>query len=436
MSRSLLESLKARELVHDVSHFDELNALLSKESISFYCGFDPTADSLHVGSLLPLTIMRRLQRAGHKPYALVGNATGMIGDPSGKSQERKLISQETLEKNVIGLEKQIGRFLDSDGPSGFTLVKNHDWLGELSLVNFLRDVGKYVSVNSMLAKESVKARLEQREQGISYTEFSYMLLQAYDFYYLNKRYGISLQIGGSDQWGNIVAGIDLIRRFASNPNDQGQDACRAFGLTCPLLTTAQGKKFGKTESGNIWLDPERTSPFRFHQFWLNAGDEDAIRFLAIFTDIELSQISELKEVTLAQPEKREAQKRLADEITALVHGQREVELAKQAAHVLFGGSLEGLSSATLMDIFCEVPSSQMSIARLEQGISAAELAEFAGLASSKSQARKLIEQGGFYINGERPGRFDEVIKIENCIDGELLVMRAGKKNYHLISVDK
>ena len=417
---SVLEKFKQRNIVHDISHEEELEKLLAHSSVSFYCGFDPTADSLHVGSMLPLIIMRRLQQAGHKPIAVIGSATGMIGDPSGKSEERKLLSEDSIQSNIKGIEKQIKLFLGND----FLLKRNDEWLKELSFVDFLRDIGKHFSVNAMMIKDSVKARLENREQGISFTEFSYMLLQAYDFYWLNKNHNCQLQIGGSDQWGNITAGLELIRK-----KKESEDA-QAFGFTFPLLTTSSGTKFGKTEEGAVWLDANKTSPYKFYQYWLNTADADVIRYLELFTEVDDKELDSLTTAVKNQPQHREAQKKLASELTILVHGQKETDAAIQASSVLFGGSLENIDSKTLSDIFSDVP----SVSITKQDINIIDLLITSGLAKSKSEARRSIEAGGIYVNNERCNDLDTNITSKHFIDQQVLVLRSGKKNYRLVKI--
>lgn len=396
--------------------------------MTFYCGFDPTADSLHVGSMLPLLVMARLQKAGHRPIAVVGSGTGMIGDPSGKSQERKLLSDEEIVHNVAGIERQIGLFLDSTGSNRFEILRNDTWLREMNCIEFLRDVGKHFSVNAMMIKDSVKTRLSDREQGISYTEFSYMLLQAYDFYWLYRNRGCLLQIGGSDQWGNITAGIDLIRRKEQSGTSP------AYGLTIPLLTTAGGTKFGKTEQGNVWLDPSRTSPYRFYQYWLNTQDEDVLRFLRLFTDLPEEELSSLETSLREHPEKREAQGRLAELLTAIVHGETELANAKRAAQVLFGGSLRDVPAATLRDIFAEVPSVELPSSRLSSGLTIAELLQSVGAAQSKGEAKRLTEGGGIYLNGVRVSDALTPVTAEQALAEGLFVIRVGKKKYYLAAL--
>lgn len=430
MSDSFIKRLRERELIHDVSHEEELEKKLQSGCVPFYCGFDPTADSLHVGSMLPLTMMRRLQRLGHKPILVLGSGTGMIGDPSGKSEERTLLGDEQIAHNLDGIEAQARKFFSFEGTNAALVVRNDEWLRKIDLITFLRDVGKHFSVNAMMAKDSVRARLEDRDQGISYTEFSYMLLQAYDFYWLYRQHGCLLQIGGSDQWGNITAGIDFIRRKTGN--DKGQ----AFGLTFPLVTTASGTKFGKTEQGTVWLDPKRTSPYRFYQYWLNTADADVVHFLRMFTDLDDEQLAQLEEQTQQDPGKREAQKRLAEEMCSLVHGEAETRRAENASKVLFGGKLTDVDDAALSDIFSDVPSTEINESELSAGISIVELLKSSGLAKSNGEARRTIEGGGVYLNNERVSDAAFSVTTDCLATESMLVLRSGKKKYHLIKIKK
>lgn len=426
---TLLETLRARGCLQDASHYEELNKLLEQSSLSFYCGFDPTADSLHVGSMLPLILMRRLQEKGHTPIVVLGAATGMIGDPSGKSEERKFLSASEIAKNILGIEAQIKKFLSASGKNAFQIKRNDEWLNKLSFLDFLRDVGKHSSVNQMLAKDSVKARLENREQGISYTEFSYMLLQAYDFFWLNEHLGCRLQVGGSDQWGNITAGLDLIRR--KNPAGHAP----AYGMTFPLLMTSSGTKFGKTEQGAVWLDAKKTSPYQFYQYWMNTADADVIRYLLLFTSVDGEELRGL-ETSLAQnPQAREAQQYLAAELTTLVHGKSETERAKQASKILFGESFENVDSKTLLDVFQDVPSTLLSATDLSASASLIDLLVRCGIASSKSDARRSLEGGGVYVNNEKIKETNFVVSKSHFVDGNVLVIRSGKKNYHLVKLN-
>ncbi len=424
MNASFVSDLEQRGLVHQVTA-PELRTLMGSEPLTAYIGFDPTAASLHVGSLLPALALARLQRAGHRPIALVGGGTGLIGDPSGKESERPMLTRERLAQNLAGLRSQLEKFLDFEGPRGAVLVDNADWLCSLNLIDFLRDVGKHFSVNAMVAKDSVRVRLESRDQGISFTEFSYSLLQAYDFQELYDRYGCRLQMGGSDQWGNIVAGADLIRR---------QRGALAFGLTMPLMTRADGKKFGKSEQGNVWLDPELTSPYELYQFWYNTEDSDVVRYLKSFTFMPLAEIEELARVAEAEPEKREAQRVLAGEVTRAVHGAAAVERAEHTAQVLFRGEdLASLSDQAVREAFAQAPSTALPRAALGTAEAAlpAVLAA-SGLAPSKAQARTAIAAGGVYLNNRRVADPGHVVGEADVLAGEFVILRRGKKSYHVL----
>jgi tyrosyl-tRNA synthetase len=419
----LFADLSWRGLVHQCTHPEQIGGWLAAEPRTLYAGFDPTSDSLHVGSLLPALMLRRFQRAGHRPIALVGGATGMIGDPSGKSEERPLLSVEELEQNVRGIERQLRRLLDFDAPRGAILVNNLAWMAEYSYLHFLRDVGKHVPLSVMLSKESVQARLA-RDSGISYTEFSYMLLQAYDFVVLHQRYGCQLQIGGSDQWGNITAGIDLARRM---------HGVQLFGLTCPLLLKSDGSKMGKTERGAIYLAPEKTSPYAFYQYWINVADDDAGRCLRMLTELPREEIEQLDRARQERPHLRESQKRLAEELTRLVHGEEALAAAQRASAILFGAEIDNLTDQQLAEIFAEVPSRTLPRARLEgSGLPLVEALVEAGLARSKSEARRIIAQGGAYVNN-RPCRDAEAVLTAADLAGQTtLVLRSGKKHYALL----
>lgn len=424
-AENLVEELRWRGLVHDMT--EGADDILRGQKVTAYIGFDPTADSLHVGSLLPIMVLVHLQRHGHTPIALVGGGTGMIGDPSGKTKERQLLSVEQLERNLAGIRAQLSHFLDFEGVSNPALmVDNGNWLRTIPFIDFLRDVGKHFTVNYMLAKDSIRSRLES-EEGISYTEFSYMLLQAYDFLMLHEGYGCTFQMGGSDQWGNITAGVELIRRVKG---------AQAHGATVPLVTTTSGVKFGKSEAGNVWLDAARTSPYRFYQFWLNTADEDVVPYLKFFTLLSPEEIAPLEEAARSAPHERAAQRRLAEEVTRAVHGEDALARAIQATGVLFGGGLEGLSAPDLLDIFAEVPSS--SVARDElsgEGLPVVDLALRAGLERSKGQARRLIDNGGLYLNNEPVSDAGATVGLATAIDGQVIVLRKGKKQYHLVNVD-
>jgi tyrosyl-tRNA synthetase len=398
--------------------------VLAKERVTAYIGFDPTASSLHVGSLLTVMGLARLQRFGHTPIAIVGGGTGMIGDPSGKSQERVLLSRDQIETNVAGIRDQLSRFLDFDGVRNpARLVNNADWLGAIDLLSFLRDVGKHFTVNYMLQKESVNRRLES-DEGISYTEFSYLVLQAYDFLQLFDRYGCVLQMGGSDQWGNITAGIELIRKLR---------ATKVHGLVWPLMKTASGAKFGKTEAGTVWLDARRTSPFRFYQFWLNTKDPDAIAYLKCFTFLDREAIAALEAGTESAPERREAQRVLAREMTLLVHGGDHVARAEHASSVLFGEDIATLGADEVLAVFEDVPSTELSATEFAgEGLGMIDLLARVQLAPSKSEARRLVQSGGVYVNNRRVSDPQARLTRDQAIGGRLFVVRKGQKQNHLV----
>ena len=388
-----------------------------------YCGFDPTADSLTVGNLVSVILLARLQRAGHRPIAVVGGATGLIGDPSGKASERTLLTEEQVRHNVSCQRSQMERLLDFSGPCAATIVNNGDWLGRMGYIEVLRDVGKHFSVNQMIARDSVANRLEGREQGISYTEFSYMILQAYDFLHLHRSMGCTLQLGGSDQFGNIVSGIDLIRRIAG---------AQAFGATAPLLLKADGTKFGKSESGNVWLSAEKTSPYRFHQFFLNASDEQVGQLLRWFTFMSREQIEALEAAQKTAPQERAAQKALADAVTDLVHGAGETARAKAAATALFSGDVRGLDAALLRDIAADLPASEVPAAQLAgEGVALVELLPTTTLAASKREAREFLGAGAVSVNGEKAGA-EARLTAAHLLHGEVALLRRGKKLWHAV----
>lgn len=419
---TLFEELSWRGFLNQTTH-DDLGDLLEKESFSLYCGFDPTADSLHIGSMLPIMGLMHFQRHGHKPVVLVGGGTGLIGDPSGKSQERQLLTKEQVELNVQGIRGQLERFLEFDGPRAARMVNNGDWLCTLPLVDFLRDIAKHFSINVMLAKESVRARIEDRDHGMSFTEFTYSLLQAYDFLHLFDSHQCRLQVGGSDQWGNIVAGIDLIRRLRDTAS---------YGVTFPLVTKSDGAKFGKSESGNIWLDAGRTSPYKFYQFWINQADADMPRWLRFFTLLTKEEVEEYERLIATEPEKRAAQRRLAEEVTRMVHGEAALEAAIRASEAMFGGSLQGLDDATLEDVFSEMPSSNLERALLGAGRLLVDVLVDAGVFKSKGEARRMIQSGGLYLNNERIDAEDATLTEQCLCSKQIAVVRKGKKNYHLL----
>jgi tyrosyl-tRNA synthetase len=421
---NVFEEFKWRGMLYGAS--EGLEEALTNQSITGYIGFDPTAASLHVGSLLPIMGLVRLQQHGHTPIALVGGGTGMIGDPSGKTQERQLLSKEQIEYNLEGIKAQLSLFLDFETKTNRAmLINNADWLAPVRMVDFLRDVGKHFTVNYMLAKESVKRRFEEGD-GISFTEFSYMLLQSYDFLVLYDRFGCTLQIGGSDQWGNIVAGTELIRKMRG---------AKGYGLVFPLVATSAGIKFGKTEAGSVWLDPNLTSPYRFYQFWINTDDNDVVKYLKFFTMLDQQAIAELEHAIAVSPEKREAQKRLAQEVTLTVHGESNLRKAVQASRVLFGGEIADLSASDVLDIFAEVPSSTIPRDTFAgDGISLVDLVIACGFATSNGAARRLIEAGGIYINNRRVSDFQATIGLSALIEGQYLVLRKGSREYHLVRV--
>lgn len=421
---SVFDELRWRGIVFDAT--PEAQAALKTEKLKIYVGFDPTADSLHVGSLLPLMGLARLQRAGHTPITIVGGGTGLIGDPSGKSQERQLLDREQVERNAEGLRLQIGRFLDFDAtPNAAVMVNNADWLAEVKLVDFLRDTGKYFTINYMLSKESVKRRLDT-EDGLSFTEFSYMLLQAYDFLVLFDRYGCKMQMGGSDQWGNILAGADLVRRLRGE---------RVHGLVFPLVTTSAGTKFGKTESGTVWLDPARTSPYKFYQFWLNTDDRDVVDYLRYFTWLDRDEIDHLEVQVRTEPARRAAQKKLAEQVTEMVHGPALLKKAMDASGVLFGADVSTMGADDLLEVFEDVPSASIDRSAFENGgMDIVTLIADAGLADSKGEARRLIRGGGININSRRIEDEGHRVRIDEAIERRVLVLRRGQKTYRLVKI--
>ncbi|MBN1436336.1 MAG: tyrosine--tRNA ligase [Sedimentisphaerales bacterium] len=418
---NIIETLEQRGLISQVSAPDLAEKLDSK-SITVYAGFDPTAKSLHIGNLLQIMLLAQFQRHGHRPIALVGGATAMIGDPSGKSQERNLLDEETIEANLVGIKGQLQQFLDFDGANAALLVNNIDWIGKFSFIEFLRDVGKSFRVGEMMAKESVRKRLNS-EAGMSFTEFSYQMLQAYDFYHLCQEYDCTMQTGGDDQWGNITAGIDLTRKLCNR---------QVFGLTSPLLTTASGQKFGKTEAGAVYLDPEMSSPYDFYQYWIRADDRDAVKLLNSFTFLSSDEIADLAKLVATEPEKREAQKVLAEQVTTMVHGKEQTELVQKAAQVLFGQAIEGLSDATLNSIFADVPSTEMPRAKLNEGLGLLDALCETKLCSSRGEAKKLLKSGGVYINNVRTDQLDMTLSPDSLASETILVLRSGKKKYHLL----
>ena len=421
----IYSDLKWRGLIYQTTNDEGLDAWLNEKPRTVYAGFDPTADSLHVGHLVPLLMLRRFQRAGHRPIAIAGGATGMIGDPSGKSAERNLLTPEVLEQNLANIQSQLNRFLDfSPGENSAILVNNYDWMSNFTYISFLRDVGKHFPVNVMMSKDSVKSRLNRDDTGLSYTEFSYMLLQAYDFVHLHDTHGCELQVGGRDQWGNITAGIDLARRMRS---------VQLYGITCPLLTKSDGTKMGKTEDGAIWLSPERTSPYAFYQYWYNVDDADVGKCLRFMTEVPHDEIEALDESRKEAPEKRESNTRLAREITELVHGKEGLQVAETASKILFGEEIDTLSDNLLGDIFAHVPSRQLERNQLDgDGLPIVDAFIAAGLCKSKGEARRIIDQGGAYINNRRAEGLEMKLTPSHLASETMIVLRSGKKKYALL----
>lgn len=425
ITTSLLEEFRRRGLLADAT--EGASEHLAEAPRTVYIGFDPTAPSLHLGSLVPIMGLVHAQRAGHTPIALVGGGTGLIGDPSGKTAERLLLTKEAAAANAEAIRGQLAHFLDFEAKANpARMLNNHEWLGGLPLVDFLRDIGKHFSVNQLMAKESVRRRLDTEETGISFTEFSYALLQSYDFLELFRREGCTVQMGGSDQWGNITSGIDLIRRM---------EGARAYGVVFPLITSVTGAKFGKSEAGNVWLDPALTSPFRFYQYWINVDDADAIRYLNFFTLLSEEEIAELREAVESEPQMRAAQKALAADVTRRLHGETGLASAERATRALFSGDVDGLVAEEISDIFADVPSSEVAKAALEgEGAALVELALECGLASSKGDARRAIEGGGLYVNNVRIEDVAHRVTLEATIEGRFLLLRKGRKRYHLLAV--
>jgi tyrosyl-tRNA synthetase len=428
LARNVVDVLQERGFIEQITDTG-LREAASNQTLKCYVGFDPTARSLHLGHIIPVMGLAHFQRNGHIPIALVGGGTGMIGDPSGKTVERQLLSKEDVEANSQRLKAQLSRFFSFEGPQAALLLNNAEWLLPLNLVDFLRDIGKHFSINAMIAKESVRWRLEERGQGISFTEFSYMLLQAYDFYHLYEYNGCAVQAGGKDQWGNITAGIDLIRRMSGGS---------AHGLTFPLLTTASGVKIGKTEGASgsemVWLDPEMTSPYRMYQYWINTDDRDVVKFLKLFTFLEMSPIAEMEESLKQDPGKREPHRRLAFEFTRLAHGEEAGRAAQEASEVLFGSEVQTLSREVFAALAGEVPATKISKGRIQNGVPLADLLLETNLVKSKRAARDLIGQGGAYVNNRTWKDLEAKVGVDQALSGRGILLRAGKKNYHLLII--
>lgn len=423
---NIFNEWKWRGLLFD--HTDGVEEMLAKESVTVYNGFDPTADSLHVGHLVPMVGLARLQRFGHHPIALAGGGTGMIGDPSGRSSERNLLSPEVLAHNIECVKVQLASILDFEVKSNpARVVNNYDWLSQLSMIDFLRDVGKHFTINYMMAKDSVQNRIE-REDGLSYTEFSYMLLQSYDFLHLYDTYGCKLQCGGSDQWGNITAGTQYVRKVRSTP---------VQGVVYPLITRADGTKFGKTADGDsVWLDPKRTSPYHFYQFFMNMEDAKVVEMLNFYTFLSQSVLAEYAQMVEESPHLREAQRRLAQEVTRMVHGESGLAQAEKASHVLFGGEIEGISAAEIRDIFAAAPSTSVAKSSFEgEGTNITDLLVTANAAKSKGEARRLIDSGGIYLNNQRVAESSRQVALADSIEGQYLVLRKGKREYFLVQIN-
>jgi len=428
---NFVEELKWRGMIHDIMPGTE--ELLSREKTSGYIGFDPTADSLHIGHMVQVMLLVHFQRSGHTPIALVGGATGMIGDPSGKSEERNLLDEVSLKKNQEAIKKQLSKFLDfhSDNENRAVMVNNYDWMKEYSFLGFIREIGKHITVNYMMSKDSVKKRIgSEAKEGMSYTEFSYQLVQGTDFLHLFNNFNCRLQMGGSDQWGNIVTGTELIRRKTGG---------EAFALTCPLITKSDGTKFGKTESGNVWLNPEKTTPYQFYQFWLNVSDEDAVKYIKIFTVLDQIEIDSIISGHNKSPHERLLQKRLAEEVTVMVHSKAEYEGAVEASQILFGKgtteSLRKMNENTFLSVFEGVPVFDIKLDILKNGVTITDICtEYSQVFSSKGELRRLIQGGGFSINKVKIDSADSVLNSESLLNGKYLLLQKGKKNYFLIRV--
>ncbi|MBE2199963.1 MAG: tyrosine--tRNA ligase [Anaerolinea sp.] len=424
MTTNAFEELRWRGLVYD--HTDGAADALIHDKIIVYNGFDPTADSLHIGNLVPMMQLARLQRYGHTPIAIAGGGTGMIGDPSGRSSERNLLTPDEIAANLGGIQQELAMILDFEVKSNSAkIINNGDWLYSIKMMDFLRDVGKHFTVNYMTAKDSVKSRID-RENGISFTEFSYMLLQAYDFLHLFDQEGCRMQTGGSDQWGNITAGVELIRKLRGE---------KAYGLVFPLITKADGSKFGKTAGGSVWLSAAKTSPYRFYQFWLNTDDADVVNYLRYFTWRTPAGVAELETALLERPHLREAQRALAQDVTRMIHGETAVTKAEKAAAVLFGGDLDGLDANDIRDIFADVPSSEVAKAEFDgEGMAMVDLLALTGVEQSKGAAKRALQGGGVYLNNQRISDQEQRVTLAHAIEGQFMVLRKGKKQYHLVQV--
>ena len=429
--KNFIEELRWRGMIQDI--MPETEQHLMEGLRAAYVGFDPTADSLHIGNLVSVMMLRHFQNCGHKPYALVGGATGMIGDPSGKSAERNLLTEEVLAHNIKGIQKQLAKFLDfeSEAPNRAELVNNYDWMKEFSFLSFIRDIGKHITVNYMMAKDSVKKRFDPNENtdGMSFTEFSYQLLQGYDFLHLYRQKGLTLQMGGSDQWGNITTGTELIRRIAGG---------KAYALTCPLITKADGTKFGKSEGGNVWLDAEKTSPYKFYQYWINVSDEDAQRYIKIFTMLSREEIEQLISEHQAAPHLRILQNKLAEELTTLVHGREELQKAQKASQILFGNStsddLRQLDAKTFLEVFDGVPQAEVTRADIAAGLDMiAALSAKTGFIASNSEARRALKEKSIAVNKEKVEE-SYIIGEKDIIDDKFVLLQRGKKNYFVIVI--
>lgn len=415
----LLKDLEWRGIIYQQTDEEGLKSLIDSEKITIYCGVDPTADSMHIGHLLPFLTLRRFQQHGHRPLVLVGGATGLIGDPSGKSEERKLQTVETVQHNVNGLKRQLQSIFDFEGDNGAVMVNNYDWIGSIDMVTFLRDYGKHFGINYLLAKDTIASRLET---GISFTEFTYTILQAMDFNHLYEKFGCKLQIGGSDQWGNITTGLELIRKM----NDEG---AKAFGLTIPLVTKADGTKFGKSESGTVWLDPEKTTPYEFYQFWINTADADVVKYLKYFTFLSHEEIDALAQAVETEPHLRQAQKTLAEEMTRLIHGEEALQQALKISAALFSGDVKNLTAEEIKVGFKDVPSFERNN---KDAAGLVELLVEAKISPSKRQAREDIQNGAISINGEKVTDLDYQVSDKDMIEGQFILIRRGKKKYTLI----